>query len=274
MNLESSELGKVSGYRKTYSPELLFTISREIKRKELGISGLPLFHGVDIWTSFEVSWLDMKGKPHVRIAVFEIDALSEFLIESKSLKLYLNSFNGTCFDNDIKVAKLIQRDLSKAVNGKVNVTFYKLENYSIKMDNQFNVISLDKLDVSIIDYNVNPNFLKVNSSIKVHEKLSSDLLKSNCPVTLQPDWGSILIEYLGNKIDHEGLLKYLISFRENNEFHEQCIERIYSDIMKYCKPQKLCVYARYTRRGGLDINPIRTNTKFANSLKYLRLSRQ
>ncbi|WP_117002043.1 MULTISPECIES: NADPH-dependent 7-cyano-7-deazaguanine reductase QueF [Cysteiniphilum] len=277
MDLGFSELGKKSEYKTQYDASLLFPIPRSIKRDELGIKGVPEFKGVDIWTGFEVSWLNMKGKPQVRIAVFEIDALSQCLIESKSFKLYLNSFNNTHFASDDEVTKIMQHDLSQAANGVVSVTLYALKDYPCHVTNQFVAESIDELDIEINEYMTNPQFLSADQTSKVHERLSSDLLKSNCLVTFQPDWGSVLIEYQGGKINREGLLKYLVSFRDHNEFHEQCVERIYTDIMLYCQPEKLCVYARYTRRGGLDINPMRANFMFdaeQNEQKQIRLARQ
>ena len=274
MDLVFSKLGKKHEYKTQYDPKLLFPIPRIVKREELGIKGIPNFCGLDIWTGFEISWLNMKGKPQVRISVFEINALSECLIESKSLKLYFNSFNSTCFKNDEEVIKIMQKDLSKATNSEVSVKFYLLKDYPVAISNQFIAESIDDLDIEITEYMINHSFLKVDANIKVHERLSSDLLKSNCLVTFQPDWGSILIDYEGRKINRKGLLKYLISFRNHNEFHEQCVERIYNDIMQFCQPEKLLVYARYTRRGGLDINPIRSNFTFSPEQKKLRLVRQ
>lgn len=274
MNLILSELGKKSQYKSEYDRDLLFPIPRAVKREELGIVGKPRFQGTDIWTAFEISWLNSRGKPEVRIGIFEIDALSESLIESKSFKLYLNSFNSTRFTSDDEVATIMQLDLSKAAMGNVRVQLYQLKEYPTIISNQFDAESIDELDIEITEYMANPQFLKADHSIQVHEILSSDLLKSNCLVTFQPDWGSVLIDYTGGKIDQEGLLKYLISFRDHNEFHEQCVERIYSDIMQYCQPDKLCVYARYTRRGGLDINPIRANYTYDPKHKKIRLARQ
>ncbi|WP_119344127.1 NADPH-dependent 7-cyano-7-deazaguanine reductase QueF [Facilibium subflavum] len=274
MDLTLSELGKKSAYLTQYDSTLLFPIPRLLKRQELGITGKPQFKGVDIWSAFEISWLNQKGKPEVRIGLFEIDAASENLIESKSFKLYLNSFNNTPFDDESQVKSIMQNDLSKAVNGVVNVQLIKLKDYAQRVENCFSGQSLDDLDVEITEYVTNPDYLAADSQEIVEETLTSDLLKSNCLVTEQPDWGSVLIYYQGNKIDHEGLLKYIISFRNHNEFHEQCVERIFTDIMQKCKPQKLLVYARYTRRGGLDINPLRCNFNDNGALREIRLARQ
>ena len=274
MDLLLSELGKKSAYKTTYDASLLFAIPRVEKRDELGIKGKPDFQGVDIWTAFEVSWLDCKGKPQVRIATFVIDAHSPNIIESKSFKLYLNSFNNSQFDNDEAVRSTMKQDLQSAAKSEVVVKLYRLSEYPQMLSNTFPGVLLDDLDVEIATYMTGPKYLKTEGEGIVSEVLSSDLLKSNCLVTDQPDWGSVMIEYEGKKINHEGLLKYIISFRNHNEFHEQCVERIYTDILKHCQPQKLLVYARYTRRGGLDINPVRSNFEYHESLNMLRLVRQ
>ncbi|MBK2126371.1 NADPH-dependent 7-cyano-7-deazaguanine reductase QueF [Fangia hongkongensis] len=277
MELELSELGKKSDYLTQYDASLLFPIPRLIKREELGLSQKVNFSGVDIWSSFEISWLNSKGKPEVRVGVFEISSDSENIIESKSFKLYLNSFNNTKFHSESEVTALMKSDLSQAANGEVIVRLIKLSEYDCTFVNGFSGVNLDVLDVEINEYMTNPSLLKCASELIVEETLTSDLLKSNCLVTNQPDWGSVMISYKGAQIDHESLLKYIISFRDHNEFHEQCVERIYTDIMKHCQPEKLLVYARYTRRGGLDINPLRSSLselEIDEALKNLRLVRQ
>ena len=274
MDISYSELGKQSCYSSQYDPSLLFIIKRSIKRREIGIVGSPQFTGVDFWTSFEISWLNSKGKPEVRIAHFEIEADSENIIESKSFKLYLNSFNNTRFTSEKQVISAMQDDLAKATNGNVSVQFSQLSDYSNRIEPRFSGTVLDALDIEITDYTINREYLALNGDIKVEETLVSDLLKSNCLVTNQPDWGSLMIYYQGRQITHSGLLKYIISFRNHNEFHEQCVERIFNDIMLICAPEKLLVYARYTRRGGLDINPMRYNFKYDQRLANIRLVRQ
>lgn len=276
MNLELSELGKKSDYKTTYDKTLLFPIPRQIKRDEINIHDASiLFSGYDLWTAFEASWLNAKGKPVVKIIKFILDSNSENIIESKSFKLYLNSFNNTHFSSDDEVLTILKNDLSEAANGEVLIEMCSPKDYQDNIQNTFDAESIDYLDCDITDYETNPSLLKIETNTEtVTESLTSDLLKSNCLVTGQPDWGSVLIEYTGKKINHESLLKYLISFRNHNEFHEQCVERIFTDIMRICKPEKLLVYARYTRRGGLDINPLRANFSISNHYKNIRLNRQ
>lgn len=269
---EKSLLGKVTPYCDQYDSSLLFPIPRQLKRDELSVKpdSLP-FVGLDIWTAYEVSWLNAKGKPVVAIAEFSFFADSPNLIESKSLKLYLNSFNGTRFQSAEEVISLWVTDLSEACGSEVAVELHQVDDFN-DISGMLPGDNLDNLDIEISSYQIQPDILKTNRDEKVFETLNSHLLKSNCLVTGQPDWGSVLIRYEGHKIDHEALLKYLISFRNHNEFHEQCVERIFTDIMKYCQPDKLTVYARYLRRGGLDINPYRSN--FEEEFDLTRLSRQ
>ena len=267
-DVNDSELGKKSTYISEYDASLLFPIQRQLKRDELGIqdevSAKKYFQGFDLWTGYELSWLNLKGKPEVRIVKFRFDAHTRNLIESKSFKLYLNSFNNTKFENDHVVITVLQRDLSIAAQGSVSVEIFTLAHFPDLIDTHVEpCIFLDTLDIEVDQYVTDDRFLQLVSDDVVEERLGSDLLKSNCLVTGQPDWGSIYIHYKGKQIDHEGLLRYIISFRNHNEFHEQCIERIYSDLMTRCQPSLLTVYARYTRRGGLDINPLRTNTSTA-----------
>lgn len=272
---EESELGKKSSYISCYDPSRLYPIPRAGKRIEIGIdpNNLPFF-GFDCWNHYEVSWLNPKGKPMVAIAEITYDCNSPKIIESKSLKLYFNSFNNTKFNNSDELEALIKKDLQERVEAEVFVSIRALGNLSnTALQTSFTGESLDDMDVECSVYTVDPSFLFVNNS-SVYETLYSDLLKSNCLVTNQPDWGSVQIVYEGKKINREGLLKYLVSYRNHNEFHEQCIERIFVDIMRQCKPTSLSVYGRYTRRGGLDINPYRTTEKFLLTAKNIRLIRQ
>jgi 7-cyano-7-deazaguanine reductase len=255
--LERSHLGVKSVYVNSYNPKLLYPIPRAIKRDELGIAGNE-FYGVDIWNHYEISWLNVGGKPAVAIGEIIYPSNSPNIIESKSMKLYFNSFNGTVFENSQQLIDTVLKDLSSAVGEEVTFNLIPLDsNISFT---KFSGICLDRLNVVCDTYKPYPDYLKV-SDIIVEEELYSNLLKSNCLVTSQPDWGSVYINYTGHQISHEGLLKYIVSLREHNEFHEQCVERIFHDIMKYCKPTSLIVYARYTRRGGVDINPYRTTNK-------------
>lgn len=267
-------LGKNTDYIQHYSPDLLETLPRSYGRNEINIKSdnLP-FLGFDLWTGFELSWLNHRGKPVVAIAEFIIPATSSNLIESKSFKLYLNSFNQTKFDSPDQVATTLENDLSLAAKGEVNVKIYPHLNHYPLLTTSLPGECIDHLDIQIDDYHFNPEHLTdAASGDYVHESLSSNLLKSNCLVTNQPDWGSVVIKYEGKKIDREKLLRYLISFRMHNEFHEQCVERIFSDILHACRPDKLSVFARYTRRGGLDINPFRSN--FEETPAVPRLIRQ
>lgn len=255
-----SPLGKTAAYRSDYAPELLFPIARQGKRDELNLTGTLPFFGVDIWNAYEVSWLNMRGKPQVAIATITAPADSPNIIESKSFKLYLNSFNQTRLANEEALLALLREDLSNGFGAPVQVAITLPEQFDKLKMGELDGLLLDRLDLEIDSYAPAPELLKASfDEAPVEEKLVSHLLKSNCLVTGQPDWASVQIHYVGPQIDQESLLRYLIGFREHNEFHEQCVERIFVDIMRACRPQKLAVYARYTRRGGLDINPWRTN---------------
>lgn len=257
---DQSPLGKTSAYQTQYAPELLFPIARQQKRDELQITGALPFFGVDIWNGYELSWLNMRGKPQVAIATFTVPADSPNIIESKSFKLYLNSFNQTRLANQDALVELLREDVSAAAGAPVSVTVTLQEDFGRLKMGELDGLLLDRLDIEVDNYSPSPSLLKATKGQPpVDETLVSHLLKSNCLVTGQPDWGSVQIHYIGDQIDQESLLKYLIGFREHNEFHEQCVERIFVDIMRQCAPQKLAVYARYTRRGGLDINPWRAN---------------
>lgn len=259
---EHSPLGKASAYKTEYDPTLLFPIPRQAKRTEIGLDegkALPFF-GVDIWNAYEVSWLNLKGKPQVALATFIIPADTPNIVESKSFKLYLNSFNQTKLASAEALQQMLQRDVSAATGGTVQVRLVTEADLGTQKMGELDGLLLDRLDIETDIYEPDPTLLKADQEESpVEESLVSHLLKSNCLVTGQPDWGSVQIRYVGAPIDQEGLLKYLISFRNHNEFHEQCVERIFTDVMRMCKPVKLVVYARYTRRGGLDINPFRTN---------------
>jgi len=259
-------------YYQQYNNKLLFPIPRMEKRLEIGIKN-TIFFGIDIWNAYEVSWLNTKGKPVVAIAQFLFDANSPYIIESKSFKLYLNSFNQTKFISEQEVKSILEQDLSKASNSQVRVKINLPESFNNYKINSPKGICLDRLDIEIEDYNPDSNLLIVDNQSNVEEILYSDLLKSNCLVTGQPDWASIQIGYSGKAINQEGLLKYLIGFRNHQEFHEQCVERIFFDILNQCQPLKLWVYAQYTRRGGLDINPFRTNINMAMP-EFVRTARQ
>ena len=270
-SLQHAPLGKQSSYIATYQRDLLFPVPRKGKREEIGISSLLPFKGKDIWNGFELSWLNAKGKPVVACAEFIFPCEAPNLIESKSFKLYLNSFNNTKFDSFAAVENTLIQDLSETAGAPVIVKLFPISHASEKLVPHFSGTSLDHLDIACDTYTIQPAYLKTDDQT-VTETLYSDLLKSNCLVTGQPDWASIQIAYTGKKIQHEGLLKYIVSFRNHDEFHEQCVERIFIDITNYCAPEKLLVYARYTRRGGLDINPYRAN--YPVEMENIRLWRQ
>lgn len=275
-HIDSVHLGQKSDYIDKYDASLLQGIPRSAGRELIGVNDDNLvFNGFDLWTSFELSWLNKKGKPIVGIAEFKIPATSKNLIESKSFKLYLNSLNQSCFESVGQLQSVLIADLSEMVVGTVSVIIFDgMDKYSKKIDD-IPGVCIDDLDIEVNDYNFDPNHLKDATSENlpvVTETLNSSLLKSNCLVTNQPDWGSVLIRYHGKQINREKLLRYIISFRQHNEFHEQCVERIFCDIKEFCHPQKLSVFARYTRRGGLDINPFRSD--FETDSEVGRLVRQ
>jgi len=271
---KSRVLGQSVSYPDKFDVNLLEAIPRQLKRSEIGVADNDLpFNGVDIWNAFELSWLNAKGKPVVAIAEFRFPANSPNLVESKSFKLYLNSYNQTCFNTEADVHTQLKKDLSAVSGAGVDLSIFGVNDAEVMKISKFNGENIDHLDIQVDSYIYQPELLRdATSSELVTESLNSHLLKSNCLITGQPDWGSIEISYTGGKIIRQTLLQYLISFRQHNEFHEQCVERIWVDIMKYCQPDKLSVYARYTRRGGLDINPFRSN--FENEVVNSRLSRQ
>lgn len=257
---EHSPLGKSSSYCTDYAPGLLFPIDRAPKRAELGIHDVLPFVGEDLWNAYELSWLNPRGKPVVALARFRVPATSPRLVESKSLKLYLNSFNGTRFADLQAVSEAITRDLSAATGATVDVAIRTLDTHPLRELAYAEGELIDALDIDISDYLLRADVLRVDPArAPVNETLVSQLLKSNCLVTGQPDWGTVVIRYSGQPIDRQSLLRYIVSFRDHNEFHEQCVERIFTDLRRYCAPQRLAVWARYTRRGGLDINPFRAD---------------
>jgi len=273
-DLDHSQLGKASAYVDQYDPSLLFPIPRASKRAEIGITGAPPFFGADMWTAFELSWLTLRGKPQVALAHIIVPCDTTNIIESKSFKLYLNSYNNTRFNGFDDVKARLRADLTEAVwrapagaagdpvaaVSSIGINLLGPDMFDREPVHELDGLSLDRLDIDCTRYTPAPELLAVTPhEAPVSEVLTSNLLKSNCLVTGQPDWGSVQISYTGDQIDQGGLLQYLVSFRNHNEFHEQCVERIFMDIWTRCKPMKLAVYARYTRRGGLDINPFRTS---------------
>lgn len=260
---DGAPLGQESQYKTEYDPTLLFSIPRQLNREKLGIlNGSPLpFIGEDVWNAYELSWLNSKGKPQVAIAEFYVPCDSENIVESKSFKLYLNSFNQTRIASSQALEVTLRQDLSVAFGGEVRVVMQPLSlSFGGTQQPSAGFACLDSLDIEVNQYNRAADILQLNSDgATVTKQWCSHLLKSNCPVTGQPDWASVFIRYEGVEIDPQSILKYLISYREQQDFHEHCVETIFTDMMSVCRPEKLTVYARYTRRGGMDINPFRSN---------------
>ena len=260
-HVTASPLGKASASVEHYDATLLFPIARAEQRRALGINGTLPFTGVDIWNAYELSWLDGRGKPQVAIGEFRVPATSPNIIESKSLKLYLNSYNQTRIESAEAFHDRVAVDLSHAAGTPVSVVLTRSEDFAHFANGELEGESIDGVLIDVDAYGPpDAGYLRADANAKpISETLVSNLLKSNCPVTGQPDWASIQIAYTGAAIDHESLLRYLVSFRRHDDFHEQCVERIFADISEQCAPMKLSVYARYTRRGGLDINPWRSS---------------
>jgi len=265
-------LGKQSRYPDTYDPGQLYPVPRASKRAELGLKAELPFVGEDLWNGYEISWLNLKGKPIAALGQFRFPCHSTNIVESKSFKLYLNSFNQSKFESCAQVCALMEEDLSSAAGAAVQVELSPLDQPTALSD-AWHITSLggeclDHLDIEIDSYQTDPTLLDATTvtgtcNATVMQTLYSHLLKSNCLITSQPDWASIWIQYQGQQLDHAALLRYLISFRQHNEFHEQCVERIFTDLWHHCELEKLSVYARYTRRGGLDINPWRSTETFS-----------
>lgn len=268
-DLNNSQLGKKSVYATAYDASLLFAIAREKNREIIGVKTPLPFYGVDIWNAYEVSWLNTRGKPCIMVLEICVPCASPNIFESKSLKLYLNSFNETRFENKAQVLAFIANDLSQICEKKVTLR----ERCHDQHDRitRLNGICLDNLDVSCESQTPNPQLLKISENkAVVEETLYSHLLKSNCPVTSQPDWASVSIHYRGRQIDHASLLRYIVSFRGHDEFHEHCVETLFIQLLNFCQPQALTICAYYTRRGGIDINPMRsTNTQFQPLIQRL-----
>ncbi len=273
-DIEHFSLGQKTSYPKIYNPDLLVAIPRSLNREKLNLEDLLPFKGYDLWNCYEISFLNMNGLPVAALCTLQIPCTTDNLVESKSLKLYLNSFNFTKIRSLDDLKSTVHRDLtsklSPAPEEAIQLEIYPLS-HSIIPKSFFinsetsgcgNYLCLEQSyeSIEIDSYDYNPNFLIPDPKKGyIKEKLCSNLLKSNCLVTQQPDWGSVYIHYEGQGIDHENLLKYIVSFRNHNEFHEMCVERIFTDITNRCHPDRLTVFARYTRRGGIDINPFRSN---------------
>lgn len=263
---DHSPLGKATVYADRYDANLLFPIPRQGKRDEIGVrEGALPFHGEDLWNGYELSWLDARGKPRVAVAEFRFPATTPNIVESKSFKLYLNGFAQERIADAASLRDTLVRDLSAAAGGPVEVALHAPDELRGTPIGEPDGLLLDAMDIDFDSYGPpRPDFLHAGDG-EVREVLVSHLLRSNCPVTGQPDWGSVQVSYAGAPIDRAGLLRYLVSFRRHTEFHEQCVERIFMDLSERCAPRELTVYARYTRRGGLDINPFRSTDPSARA---------
>lgn len=272
--MTDSPLGKNSSIPAQYAPEILYPIPRWPSRSLLDIDKKLLMYGFDYWRSYELSWLDAQGKPQVGIAEFFFDARSENIVESKSLKLYLNSFTQEYFSSKEKLEDIIAGDLAALSNSEVKVLIRGLDDeVAVKINQPFGNC-IDHQDVKISQYTVDAELLRVDDESVTEVQLHSNIFKSNCPITGQPDWATVLIEYSGRKINEAALLTYLCSFRSHMGYHEECCELLFRDLTQHCNPEFLVVGMNFTRRGGLDINPFRSNVQISPDLLSFRFARQ
>jgi len=277
MNKDDLLLGKETQYAFTYDNSLIFPIERTGNRERLNmpvkkVHGELPFFGQDVWTGYELSWLNLKGKPQVAIAEFVIPADSTSIVESKSFKLYLNSFNNTRLESIEQVKTRLQQDLSAGFGAQIEVTLFTVDAFPLV--NAKLGENIDDLDIEVNDFEPNASLLQVNPAHLTSQTLNSHLLKSNCPVTGQPDWATLVVQYKGTEIDRASLLKYIISYRNHDDFHEHCVEQIFCDLCQAGEFEELVVTARYTRRGGLDINPTRSLKPLMEDDVVGRLARQ
>lgn len=261
-SLRQSPLGRSTTYGGRYDPALLYPVARAPQRAALGLGAAVPFSGADLWTAYELSWLNARGKPEIAVGMFRVPVESPNVVESKSVKLYLNSFSETRLDASAELERMLREDLGRACGAPVAVELVGARAFAPLRVEELGGDSIDHLEVEIDDYSPAPHLLS-SAGAAVEETLVSDLFKSNCPVTGQPDWGSVQIRYRGPKIDRAGLLRYIVSFRGHAGFHEHCVERMFVEIMRRCGPERLSVYARFMRRGGIDINPFRSNWEAA-----------
>jgi len=257
-DLGASPLGRAVAYAERYDPGLLFAVERATQRAAFGLGAELPFRGADVWNAYEASWLDGDGKPQVAIATFVVPADSQRLVESKSVKLYLASFNQQRFEAASVVRSTIARDVSSATGATVPVTLTLPPDFAELRREELTGDSIDAEPLAAARYELSPESLAA-AGPTVAEALRSQLFRSVCPVTGQPDYASVRLAYRGARIDRAGLLAYLVSFRRHAGFHEHCVERIFMDVWRRCRPDALSVYARFTRRGGIDINPYRTS---------------
>ncbi|MDE2002240.1 MAG: NADPH-dependent 7-cyano-7-deazaguanine reductase QueF [Betaproteobacteria bacterium] len=270
--LPGAPLGQATGYPDHYAPAQLYPVARAPQRAALGIRDRLPFAGVDQWTAYELTWLDPRGRPEVALASFEVPVDSPSIIESKSVKLYLGSLAQTCYPGRDEVATTLARDLSAAAGAPVAVRLEGPQAFAAQVLRELDGESLDELPVACDAYDVDPALLAAGGAI-VDETLTTRLFRSVCPVTGQPDIASVQIAYRGPRIDRQSLLRYLVSYRCHAGFHEHCVERIFVDVAARCRCEALTVLARFTRRGGIDINPFRSNAGTPNP-SNVRTARQ
>jgi len=276
-DVTASPLGRRVEMPTAPDTHVLFALPRAQARVEIGLDARALpFTGSDTWNAYELSWLDARGKPRVAIAELRVPADSPNLVESKSLKLYLNGYANTRIDDAVDLRNAIARDLGDAVGAPVETALVEPEDFPAQAIAELPGASLDGQDIEIRDYGPpKPEHLRANARARqIEDSLTTRLFRSNCPVTGQPDWAAVQVRYIGAPIDRAGLLRYLVSFREHCGFHEACVERIFVDVMARCAPRALSVHARFTRRGGLDINPWRATPGYAMPPANLRTARQ
>jgi 7-cyano-7-deazaguanine reductase len=281
--MKENPLGKAVPYPEQYDPALLVPLAREDNRRKLGIDPAALpFTGADIWNAFELSWLDPRGRPQVARGRFIFPCTSPNLVESKSLKLYLNSLNQHVFADHGAAAACIRADLSQAAGADVDVLVQPFSGMKEMLEAPEG-IRLDANEIACDRYDVDASLLQLaqwsaagqdQAADVVDEILYTDLFRSRCPMTGQPDWATVTLCYQGPRIDHAALLRYLVSYRLHHDYHENCVERIYCDIMAHCKPQSLSVEANFLRRGGLDINPVRASAEMMDYVAFPRFNRQ
>lgn len=258
--LKETPLGRSTDYVDEYTPSLLCPIPRWDGREALELDGVELpFHGQDIWNAYELSWLNSKGRPQVAVCELKVPCVTPYLVESKSLKLYFNSFSNTRFDSENIVRDYITKDLSQVVGGAVDVKLYSLEQAAALPQWEAGGECVDNIDLEFESHEYRPDLLLCDQGGEQTGQLYSHLLRSHCPVTNQPDWATVVVRYTGRVISPASFLRYVVSLRNHQGFHEQIIEQMFVDLMRQCEPRQLTVYGRFTRRGGIDINPFRSN---------------
>lgn len=264
--MSDNPLGKNTAYPEAYSPDILFSIPRQSSSPQNSLTANLSMHGVDHWHAYELSWLSKSGKPEVAIGDFFFTSDSLNLVESKSLKLYLNGLNHSQFNSWAELTETLSRDLAKASGAKVEVQLHSPDHHQLSLLSAPVGKCLDEQQISVNKYKPEPLLLSLHGDKNnvVEECVYSNLFRSNCPVTAQPDWATVKVEYRGQQINHAGLLAYLCSFRNHQGFHEECAERIFWDVIGQCKPERLLISMNYLRRGGLDINCYRSTQALQN----------